>query len=571
MVPRRVRRHLPEQFAWIFALICGVAPLWASQALPLVDLPQHLHLISVLHRLDDASTLYPEIFARRPELTPYLGYYYVVSFLNWLMPLELANRLFLSLYVAGLPLSLAFLLKSLKRPTWPALLALPFAYGDSFAWGFINYCASLPLALLTCGFFVRAIEEAPKRRAWAGALAASLVAVLLFHVQAFAWLGVALPFLLLTTPAPEGKTPRLRSGQGWKPRVPALVGVMPGVILFVLWVGLRVGQPQEIAPGQPWRSWGPMLSKENLGWKPFEQNLGELISVPRGPDGAIAAVNFPILAGLTPDGSDQRAVRLVFLIALGALLFGFSRAAGTAVLSFRAAKEKGLLPALLAFARGLFKLPGEEGPIARWRIVGLTALAVTLYLALPFDIRGYMYYLNTRYAHLVAALLVCSVPALPELWSRRLVYLGAAAALVLMLPLRAAFKAFDAESRALTELAKSAGAKPRVMGLVYATGSRAVTHPVYLHASCVVARERGGLTNFSFALTPHSPLMYRGAPPPTFSSEWRPDLMRWEEQGKYYDHFVLRGVRPEQVFGARLQSELVVAAQEGDFFLVKKR
>ena len=562
MVPRRVRRHLPEQFAWIFALICGVAPLWASQALPLVDLPQHLHLISVLHRLDDVSTLFPEVFARRPELTPYLGYYYAVSSLNWLMPLELANRLFLSLYVAGLPLSLAFLLKSLKRPTWPALLALPFAYGDSFAWGFINYCASLPLALLTCGLFVRAIEDAPRRRAWAGALAASLVAVLLFHVQAFAWLGVALPFLLLTTPAPEGKS--------WKLRVPALLGVMPGVIMFVLWVGLRVGQPQEIAPGQPWRSWGPMLSQENLGWKSFSQNVGEFVSFGSELNGA-PTVNFPILAGITPDGSDQRAVRLVFLIALAAMLGGLARAAGTGVRSMRAAKDKGLLPSWLAGLRGLFKLPTEEGPIARWRIVGLAALAVILYLALPFDIRGYMYYLNTRYAHLIAALLVCSVPALPVSWSRPLVFVSAAAAVVLMLPLRSAFQAFDVESRALTELAKSASPKAKVMGLIYATNSRAVTHPVYLHASCVVAREGGGLTNFSFALTPHSPLMYRGAPPPTFASEWRPDQMRWDEQGKYYDHFVLRGVRPEQVFGSRLQSELYVAAQEGDFFLVKKR
>lgn len=562
MVPRRVRRHLPEQFAWIFALICGVAPLWASQALPLVDLPQHLHLISVLHRLDDVSTLFPEVFARRPELTPYLGYYYAVSSLNWLMPLELANRLFLSLYVAGLPLSLAFLLKSLKRPTWPALLALPFAYGDSFAWGFINYCASLPLALLTCGLFVRAIEDAPRRRAWAGALATSLVAVLLFHVQAFAWLGVALPFLLLTTPAPEGKS--------WKLRVPALLGVMPGVIMFVLWVGLRVGQPQEIAPGQPWRSWGPMLSQENLGWKSFSQNVGEFVSFGSELNGA-PTVNFPILAGITPDGSDQRAVRLVFLIALAAMLGGLARAAGTGVRSMRAAKDKGLLPSWLAGLRGLFKLPTEEGPIARWRIVGLAALAVILYLALPFDIRGYMYYLNTRYAHLIAALLVCSVPALPVSWSRPLVFVSAAAAVVLMLPLRSAFQAFDVESRALTELAKSASPKAKVMGLIYATNSRAVTHPVYLHASCVVAREGGGLTNFSFALTPHSPLMYRGAPPPTFASEWRPDQMRWDEQGKYYDHFVLRGVRPEQVFGSRLQSELYVAAQEGDFFLVKKR
>jgi hypothetical protein len=565
MVRALVRSENLEKAAWIFALICGVAPLWATQALPLVDLPQHLHLISVLHRLNDASTLYPEIFARRPELTPYLGYYYAVSLLNWLMPLELANRVFLSAYVAGLPLSLAFLLRSLKRPAWPALLALPFAYGDSFAWGFINYCASLPLALTTCGFFVRTIEDVPRRKTWAIALAASLVAVLLFHVQAFAWLGVALPFLLLTTPAPEGKS--------WRPRVPALVGVMPGVILFVLWVGLRVGQPQEIAPGQPWRSWGPMLSKENLAWKSLEQNLAEFITLPRGPDGSarVMDTSFPILAGMTPDGSDQRAVKLVFLIALGVVLFGAWRAFGSGVLSARAVKEKGLVPQLIAGLKGLFRLPGDEGPIARWRIVGLMALAMILYFALPFDIRGYMYYLNTRYAHLAAALLVCSVPALPEVWSKRLVYLAAVSALILMLPLRAAFQGFDAESRALTELAKSAAPKPRVMGLVYATGSRAVTHPVYLHSSCVLARERGGLTNFSFALTPHSPLMYRGPPPPTFASEWRPDMMRWEEQGNAYDHFVLRGVRPEQIFGPRLQSELFVAAQSGDFFLVRKR
>ncbi|MGV3622562.1 MAG: hypothetical protein ACO1OB_17215 [Archangium sp.] len=528
-----MRRPSVEQLVWLAALVCGVAPLWFTQALPLVDLPQHLHLISVLHRLDDASTLYPEFFARRPELTPYLGYYYAVSALNWLLPLELANRVFLSAYIAGLPLSLAFLLRSLKRPTWPALLALPFAFGDSFAWGFINYCASLPIALVTCGLFIRAIEDQPRRRFWAGWLAVSLVLVLLFHVQSFAWLGVALPFLLLTTPAPEGMT--------WKARVPALLGVVPGVLMFVLWIGLRVGQPQEIAPGQPWRSWGPMLSKENLGWKTFEQNVGEFVTF-RGVD-----TSFPILGGMTHDGSDQRALRLVFLIALAAIGVGLTR-------FFSKDKQR-----------------QEEGPLVRWRIVGLAVLAAVLYLALPFDIRGYMYYLNTRYAHLLAALLVVSVPVLSDVWSRRFLFIAAASALVLALPLTQAFGNFGNESKALTELAKFAGEKPKVMGLVYQTGSRAMTHPLYLHASCVVARERGGLTNFSFALTPHSPLMYRDAPPPTFPSEWRPDQMRWEDQGRYYDHFVVRGPRPEQIFGGKLGSELYVAGQAGDFFLVRKR
>jgi hypothetical protein len=182
-----------------------------------------------------------------------------------------------------------------------------------------------------------------------------------------------------------------------------------------------------------------------------------------------------------------------------------------------------------------------------------------------------MYYLNTRYAHLAAALLVVSVPVLPAKWTRAFLAAATLAAVLFVQPLWSAFSAFDAESRALTELSRAATDKPRVMGLIFATGSRAVTHPVYLHASAVVARERGGLTNFSFALTPHSPLMYRGAPPPTFPSEWRPDQMRWEEHGQHYDHFVLRGARPEQVFGARLQSELFVAAQAGDFFLVRRR
>lgn len=533
--------HRPTVIVWILALICGVAPLWATQAIPLVDLPQHLHLISVLHRLDDASTLFPEYFARRPELTPYLGYYYVVSLLNWLLPLELANRLFLSAVIAGLPLSLAFLLRSLNRPAWPALLALPFAWGDSFAWGFVNYCASLPLALVTCGCFVRVIaSEARERRKWGIGVGITLVLVLLFHVQAFIFLAFALPLLLLTTPAPEGKT--------WRARVPALISVSPGVLIFLIWFGLRLSHPAEIAPGQPWKAWGPMFSEQNVAWKTPEQNLSEFVTIPKSPGGGLnfGDTYFPVLAGMVPDGSDQRAVRLVFLIALGAVI------ARLAQLRSGASDT-------------------QEGKVARWRIVALAGLAFALLFLTPWDIRGFVYSMNTRYAHLAAALLVAAVPVLPEKWAQRFSIAAALAAVVLMAPLWSAFRAFDQESQALSKLALSAGEKPKVMGLIYSTGSRAVTHPLYLHASCVIARERGGLTNFSFASTPHSPLMYKGASPPTFPSEWRPDTMRWDEHGKYYDHFVIRGPRPEQIFGPLLQSELYVAAQEGDFFLVRRR
>ncbi|MCP3103233.1 hypothetical protein LZ198_30570 [Myxococcus sp. K15C18031901] len=516
-----------DRLVYVAALVLGALPLWVSSQLPMVDLPQHLYLISVLHRLDDPTTVYPQLFAARHALTPYLGYYYLVSALNWLLPLDVANRVFLSAYVVGLPLSLGFLLRSQKRPTWPSLLAIPFAYGDSFGWGFINYCAALPLTLLCCGFFVRALEDAPRRRAWAGALAACLVAVLLFHVQAFGFLAFGLPWLLLTTAVPEDATAR-GLGARLRPRAWALAGVVPGVALFLGWVVLRFGEPPDIQPGVPWKAWGPTFSPQNLAWKSFAQNRAEL---------------FDVLANTLRDGSDRWALYGVGAVALAAWVAGLAR-------------------------------PGKAsgvGVVGAARLVGLGALALALYFLLPFDIRGYVYYLNTRYAHLAAALLVATAPATVPALRRPLSWAAAACALVLAFALGRGFREFSKEAGEWRGLVAATPPRARVMGLVYDPGSRVVRFPVFIHTAAVLARERGGVPNFTFASTPHSPLRYRDEVPPTFPSEWRPQEMDFRTQGAWYDTFVVRGVHPAQVFGPRLQSEFAVVAQSGRSWLVRRR
>ncbi|NTX13263.1 hypothetical protein FJV41_35665 [Myxococcus llanfairpwllgwyngyllgogerychwyrndrobwllllantysiliogogogochensis] len=515
------------RFIHIAALVLGALPLWVSRHLPMVDLPQHLYLISVLHRLDDPSTLYPQLFEARHALTPYLGYYYLVSALNWLLPLDLANRVFLTAYVVGLPLSLGFLLRSLGRPTWPALLALPFAYGDSFGWGFINYCAALPLTLLCCGFFVRALEDVPRRRGWTAALAVCLVTVLLFHVQAFGFLALGLPWLLLTTAVPEDATAR-GLAQRLRPRVPALLGVVPGVALFLGWVVLRFGEPPDIQPGAPWKAWGPTFSPQNLGWKSFAQNRAEL---------------FDVLANTLRDGSDRWAMYAVGAVALAGWVAALVRPGPT----------------------------GTQGPVARARLLGLGVLALALYFLLPFDIRGYVYYLNTRYAHLAAALLVATAPATIPEWRLPLKWAAAACTLVLAFTLGRGFRAFSREATEWEGLVAATAQRPRVMGLIYDPGSRVVRFPVFIHSAAVLARERGGVPNFTFASTPHSPLRYRDEVPPTFPSEWRPQDVDLDTQGAWYDTFVVRGVHPSQVFGARLQTELTVVGQSGRSWLVRRR
>ncbi|MFT3836842.1 MAG: hypothetical protein QM723_07580 [Myxococcaceae bacterium] len=557
---------------YVVALVGAALPLWSSHAVPMVDLPQHLHLISVLHRLGDASTIYPELFARRPEITPYLGYYYAVATLNWLMPLELANRLFLTGYVVGLPLSLAFLLKSLKRSAWPSLLAVPFAYGDSFGWGFINYCAALPLGFLACGLFIRAIEDEPRQKRWAVLLGVTLSLVLLFHVQVFAWLAGALPLLLVTSGALRGP-----AVQWLKERRYALYGVIPGVALFAAWFGPNMLKPADIRPGEPWHQWGPMFSEANLAFKPLLQNRAEL---------------FGVLSGLLRDGSDARAVVFAFSAAgLGAALavaLWLKGAQGNVlrdkviVLAASAVAAIACWPmdsaakiAVTALAAGavlVFVGPAQETKLSRARLPLIALLALLLFFSVPFDMRGFVYYFNTRYAHLFAALLVCCVPEIEARFHKLGLVAGAVVAIACGWPLAQGFKQFDQEEAPLEALHPWAQPKPKVMGLVYNPASRVMTHPVYLHASTVVARERGGVTNFSFATTPHSPLMYQeGKTPPTFPSEWRPDTMSWESQGRWYDTFVIKGASPEQVLGPHLAAgELEVAAHQGDFWLVRR-
>lgn len=514
---------------WVYpvAVLVAAAPLWATELLPMVDLPQHLHLISALRRLDDPTTLYPQLFERRGEFTPYLGYYHLVGLLGWLLPLELANRLFLSACVIALPLSVAFLLEALERPTWPSLLAIPFAYGDAFGWGFLNYLSSIPLALLACGAFVRAITApaAGARMRWSWTCGALVLLVLAFHVQTFAFLGLALPLLLLTTAAPEDAA----GGVRLRARLPVVAAMLPAVTLFLGWVALRASRPSPIAPGEPWKAWGPALSPQNLSVKPPGQNLEEL---------------FSLGGNLLRGGADAWPMRAA--LAVGAVA---------------------CLLALFAHLRGEPRVRG----VGRWRGLLLGGAALVLFFALPFDVRGYIYYLNTRYLHLVWPLLLAALPTLRTDVRDRLMLAAALVPVATAAVLGHGFARFDDEARALVALRADVAARPMVMGLIHAAGSRHLNHPVYLHSAAELARAGGGAANFSFASTPHSPLRFRGAPPPTFPSEWRPQELDLQRHGQAYDHFLIRGAHPAQVFGERLGAQYEIAARRGDFWLVQRR
>ncbi len=498
------------------SLVATVVPLWSAHYLPFVDIPQHLYLINVLGHLNDPATLYPDVFKARGEITPYLGYYETVRLFALVMDVFHANALFLTLAAIAAPLSVGLLSRRLGGSFWIGILACPLFYGDNLYWGFINYCAALPLVLFAIVLFLGVLEDRPGPRFGREVgLALLLVAVQLTHVQAFVYAAVVLPLLLLMTPSDRAR------------RIRAVAAAGPAVALFAVWSLGRLGEQPDIAPGEPWKAWGPILSSANLSFYPWNQNLNQLTS---------------LLTDGFRDNSDRQVIPMLGAIGLAALVLG-------------------------VVASGRRKRPF----IAVLRGPMLAVVALAMFLFMPFDVRGYMYYVNYRFAELFALVLIASLPFPSNPWAGR----GLAVAGMLVCVwygsvLTAHFVRFQHEAEALDPIIAATGERPRIMALSFDTGSAVVTHPVYLHSASYAALAHGGMTSFSFASTAHSPLAYRGKPPPAPRSEWRASDFDYAAYGKFYDHYLVRGrVSAAAVFRGR-QAEVKEAARSGPFALYER-
>ncbi len=197
----------------LFVLLLGLhlGPVWASRYFLTTDGPEHLYNAWVLKTmlLDPQSTFHT-LLAFNPNPEPnYLGHLLLAALLTGLPP-WLAEKTVLTLYVAGMPLALRYLVRSWQPAAgFLAVLAFPFVYSAVFQWGFYNFCLGLVLVLLSLGYWKRHLAGAaglPKRRV-AGLLG---LVTLLYMAHPLAYLvgGLLLGLLVLeqlaTGPAPGG-------------------------------------------------------------------------------------------------------------------------------------------------------------------------------------------------------------------------------------------------------------------------------------------------------------------------------------------------------------------------------
>jgi hypothetical protein len=164
----------------IFALLVALAavPIFAGRYLPLFDYPAHLAIPAALHHRGDPATRVSELWSLDLGLVPNSLHYAVTYLGSFVMPLETASRLFVALFcIAALPPAVAFLLRTFGRDWRLAVLAVPLCWSRCLWYGFIGYCAAVPISLVILALLQRDVARPALRRE---VILAALVALLPF-------------------------------------------------------------------------------------------------------------------------------------------------------------------------------------------------------------------------------------------------------------------------------------------------------------------------------------------------------------------------------------------------------
>jgi hypothetical protein len=514
---------------WIFPallLLCA-APICTGDLLPLLDWPEHLAIASILRHYGDPAWHFHETFEIDPRPLPYGLFHALTALCGLVLPIPVAGRVVLLLYVAGTPLALREVLRAFGRDERLAWFAVPLVYNRLFFMGFVPFLLGVTFWLLAVGATERWFASTPPPPALratspasgggmnagtspppplrgtspasgggmnptspaAGGVKAGLLAVLGYFAHGYAALAILGSVVVLAL--------------AHRPPARKLLAFVPFTALFAWWVGTIVvhtdanlAQDVEV----PWQ-------RNEIHW------LWPSDALARIPDHL-----FEVHAGAF---DDTIAVLLIGLVAV-----------------------------LVALRRG---------PLDRFDL--LAALVGLSYFVAPYGY-GVNLYMSPRNLLLFAFVAVAFAGATPFAGARRwlLVPIGVLSALLPAWHV-ATFLEFQRDAGDMKALAQRAG-PGRTLGLIYENGKgEPWAEGVYHHFASWFQVYVGGDVSPSFVGFPNVPVRYRPGQRPPQPVEWQPETFRPEIHLPFYDHLLVRGEVPDDVG--------TVVLEDGEWSLVE--
>lgn len=173
-----------------FLILLHIILIASSRLYPFTDMPNHLAAATIYRHHDDPGSRFSEYYRHALLMKPNT-FHTIFCSLPLFPSVESANRVFLSLYAALLPLSVLLLIRRLGGREWFALLSFLVLYNYNLGWGFVGFAFSIPLVLFLLAFTASFLGDGG---AWNGT-AVAVGLVLLFFVHALAAVFAVLLFL----------------------------------------------------------------------------------------------------------------------------------------------------------------------------------------------------------------------------------------------------------------------------------------------------------------------------------------------------------------------------------------
>ena len=188
----KARRLSIQHIVLIVLLVIHILPVWLFKYTCTQDGPAHVHnahVLKVYHNHE--NYILREVYERNPTLFPNWTSHVLIAGLMYIFPPLICEKIFFSLCVALLPLSLLYLLNGVQKgKVLFCLVGFIFAYNYLLHMGFYNFALSVSLFFFALGCWWRCEDKlSPKALV---TVYVWLTVVYLTHFQSYALLTVSL-------------------------------------------------------------------------------------------------------------------------------------------------------------------------------------------------------------------------------------------------------------------------------------------------------------------------------------------------------------------------------------------
>jgi len=167
--------HLIECIVFALVALINLWPITYGKFFPTLDGAAHLHNAQLIQSLlYEGSSALHQVYMFTPEVVPNWTGHFLLAGLNSFLPAFVAEKVFLLIYLIGLPCSFRFFIKKINSPNiLLSYLIFPFCYTFLFLLGFYNFSLGILFLFLSLGLWIQ-IKQAGASPKWFVLLALSV-------------------------------------------------------------------------------------------------------------------------------------------------------------------------------------------------------------------------------------------------------------------------------------------------------------------------------------------------------------------------------------------------------------